>query len=49
MKGKFILSINDVPAIRKVVDGFKIETAKANYSLAKDSNKKVPESLISDL
>ena len=48
MKGKFIMSINDVPPIRKLFEAFKIETVKTSYSVAKDSNKKVTELLISN-
>jgi len=33
ISGKFILSINDVPAIRNLFKDFKIETVKTNYSL----------------
>jgi DNA adenine methylase len=34
IKGKFIMSINDAPEIRKAFAGFKITTAPTRYSLA---------------
>jgi DNA adenine methylase len=47
IKGKFILSINDAPEIRKLYKGFKIETVCTSYSMAgADKKKKVNELLI---
>ncbi|MGH6879267.1 DNA adenine methylase [Hypericibacter sp.] len=34
LKGRFILSINDVPAIRELFDGFEIEAVKTTYTIA---------------
>jgi DNA adenine methylase len=48
LKGKFILSINDVPEIRELFKGYPTEVVKTSYSVAKDSNKKVSELLIAN-
>lgn len=34
LKGRFILSINDVPPIREIFDGFDMKEVELNYSLA---------------
>ncbi len=47
IKGKFILSINDVPAIREIFRDFLIEEVDTNYTVAgADKQKKVTELLI---
>lgn len=46
IKGRFILSINDVPEIRKLFKGFKIETVGTTYNVAANQKKKVQELLI---
>ncbi len=48
MKGKFILSINDVREIRALFDGFKMESVSTVYSVSKESKKRVNELLISN-
>ena len=35
MKGKFLLSYNDYPEVRKVCKGFKIESVKIEYTINK--------------
>lgn len=46
IKGKFILSINDVPQIRALFAGFTIREVETRYSLSKDANTAVTELLI---
>jgi len=47
IKGKFILSINDVEYVRKLFKGFKIETVQTSYSAGgANKKKKVNELLI---
>ena len=46
IKGKFILSINDVPQIRELFCDFRIIEVKTKYSLSKDNNKDVTELLV---
>ncbi|OQW92928.1 MAG: DNA methyltransferase, partial [Beggiatoa sp. IS2] len=47
MKGKFLLSINDTPTIRKLFNQFKIEEVATSYSLnGASKRKKVTELLI---
>lgn len=46
VKGKFILSINDVPQIRELFSEFHIREVKTKYSLSKDHNSDVTELLI---
>lgn len=48
LKGKFILSINDVPAIRKAFAGFKMESVDCTYSVAKSTSKAVKELIITN-
>jgi DNA adenine methylase len=49
LKGKFILSINDEPEIRRIYQDFSIETVKTSYALAgADKKKKVSELLITN-
>ncbi len=47
IKGKFILSINDTPEIRKIYDRFAIEAVENTYTVAGSQRKKVTELLIS--
>jgi len=49
IKGKFLLSINDTPEIRKIFSTFKIVPAQTSYSLASRNTKKVQELLISNV
>jgi len=47
ISGSFILSINDVEHIRKLFDGFHIETVETSYTAAgADRKKRVNELLI---
>lgn len=48
LKGKFILSINDVPAIRKTFSAFKMQSVDCTYSVAKTSSKAVKELIITN-
>ncbi len=48
IKGRFILSINDVPEIRQIYSAFKIQTVKTMYSMSKNKNLKVGELLITN-
>lgn len=49
IKGKFILSINDVPEVRKIFKPFYIMEVKTKYSLAQTGTKNVKELLISNV
>lgn len=46
IKGKFLLSINDVPEIRDIFAHYNIEEVETTYSVDRKSNKKVQELLI---
>lgn len=46
IKGKFLLSINDRPQVRKIFSGFNIEPIKITYSLHRNAGKKNTELLI---
>jgi DNA adenine methylase len=46
IKGKFILSINDHPEIRRIFDGFKVESVSTKYSVGNNNNQTVKELLI---
>ncbi len=46
LKGKFIMSINDVPEIREMFSEFNIIEVSTRYSIAKKGNKKKKELLI---
>lgn len=48
IKGKFILTINDVPEIRALYKGFNIRTAEVNYSLSKATSFKAKELIITN-
>jgi len=48
IKGRFILSINDVPEIRQIFAQFNIEDVLTTYSLAKQSKGKARELIISN-
>lgn len=47
IKGKFILSINDVPNIREIFCAFDMEEVSLNYSVAKTNATKAKELIIS--
>ena len=46
LQGKFILSINDVPEIREMFDGFHIEAVKLKYSISSGANTEASELII---
>lgn len=48
IKGRFLLSINDVPDIRTIFAGFRLEEVETKYSLASDEVTQVHELLISN-
>lgn len=48
LKGKFILSINDVPAIRSAFSAFKMQSVDCTYSVAKTSSKAAKELIITN-
>ena len=48
IKGRFILSINDVPEIREVFDGFHIEPVRLKYSIASGGSTQASELIITD-
>jgi DNA adenine methylase len=48
IKGRFILSINDVPEIREIFAAFKIEMVQTTYSLSRHNRTKVGELIISN-
>lgn len=47
LKGRFILSLNDVQGVRETFSGFKIETVDCRYSIAGGKGKAVKEVIIS--
>ena len=48
IKGKFIMSLNDVPEIRAIFANFNIEAVQTTYSLARKHTKKVGELIITN-
>ncbi len=49
IKGRFILSLNDHPEVRRIFDGFAIEPVEVTYSVSKRSNgQKAGEVIISN-
>ncbi len=48
IKGRFILSLNDVPEIRELFKSFHIEAIKTHYSVNKGKRKEAGEVLISN-
>jgi DNA adenine methylase len=51
LSGRFILSLNDTPEVRQIFDGFSMDTAEVNYSIAKQSESRRPygELIISNI
>ncbi len=47
IKGRFILSLNDVPEVRSLFAGSKIESVETSYTIAKSAGKRVGEVIIS--
>ena len=48
IQGRFILSLNDVPAIRKAFKGFALRPVKLTYSLSGGNGRPVGELIITD-
>ena len=48
IKGKFILSINDTPEIRKIFAGFKMEQITVAYTISKNNGHRAGELIISN-
>ncbi len=48
ISGKFMLTINDVPEVRELCQGFHITPMPTRYSTAKDAQKKVTELLVTN-
>ena len=49
IKGKFILSINDVPEIRQIFTGFHIKEVQTTYTIGTQSGKAAAELLIGNI
>lgn len=49
IKGKFIMSINDVPEIRAIFKGFYIKEVNTRYTVGTQSGKQAAELLISNI
>lgn len=51
LSGLFILSLNDTPEVRQIFDGFSMDTAEVNYSIAKqgESRRAYGELIISNI
>lgn len=48
IKGAFVLSINDTPAIREIFTGFEFEEVRLNYSIGAKSSMEASELIISN-
>jgi DNA adenine methylase len=48
LKGKFLLSLNDVSEVRRIFGAFAIETVATSYSVSNGPAKRVREVLISN-
>ena len=48
IKGAFILSLNDVPAIRRVFDAFHVDQVDTSYTISRGPQKRVAELVISN-
>lgn len=48
IRGKFLLSINDVPEIRETFAGFEVREAETFYSVSSETNQRVTELLITN-
>lgn len=48
IKGKFLLSLNDVPEVRKLFGAFKLEAVSLNYSCGKSNSTKARELFITN-
>lgn len=46
IKGKIIVSVNDIPEMREVFDGLVIESVDINYTVGGGSRKKAARELI---
>jgi len=48
IKGRFIMSLNDVPEVREIFSAFDMEAVDTTYSLSKNSSKRVGEVIITN-
>lgn len=48
IKGRFLLSINDVPAIREIFTGFQFKEVSLRYSINKEATTEADELLIAN-
>lgn len=48
IRGRFVVSINDVPETRRLFAGFHIEEAKVTYTVSRDGAARAPELIVSD-
>ncbi len=49
IKGRFLLSLNDVPRVREIFSAFEFEEVSVTYSAGTQSGRKVREVIISDI
>ncbi len=49
IEGRFVLSINDVPEIRKIFQWANIDTVETTYSVGQNEGRKVSELIITNL
>ena len=48
IKGKFVLSINDVPQVREIFQGFQLREIELHYTAQREAGKRFPELLITN-
>jgi DNA adenine methylase len=48
IRGKFVLSLNDVPEVRKLFGGFQIQDIELHYTSQKEAGKRYKEVLITN-
>ena len=48
LKGRFIMSLNDMPEVRAIYSAFDIEAVQTTYSLSKKGSKRVGEVIITN-
>ena len=46
IKGKMIISVNNIPEMKKIFGNFKMDEVRINYSVGKNNNKKASELII---
>jgi DNA adenine methylase len=47
LRGRFLLSLNDVPEVRRIFRGFKVQRVSTTYTRIEGKGKKVSELIIS--